>query len=245
MARENFFDRPFVIPSILLSIAFFAGLALVAWGIAARGQGNTITVTGSASEEAKADTASMTVDLERTAYESDLANASAAVSRDANAVASYFKSQNLASSSVRTSVVSSNQNYSSDKGTPTSYSVRESVTFETSDVDKADALSHDIASLNSVAPGSVVSLEAPQYYISSLPELRISLLGAAIKDAKARASQIAQSGGSSVGALSSAASGVVQVLAPNSTDVEGYGEYDTSTIKKVVMVTAHATFYVR
>ena len=96
-----------------------------------------------------------------------------------------------------------------------------------------------------LADGANLSPEQPQYYISTLPQLRVSLLGAAIKDAKARASAIAQSGGSSVGALETASSGVVQVLAPNSTNVEDYGQYDTSSIDKQVTVTVRANFYVQ
>ena len=86
---------------------------------------------------------------------------------------------------------------------------------------------------------------SPEYYVSTLPQLRVSLVGQAVKDAKARAVEMANSGDSSVGALKSAASGVVQVLAPNSTSVEDYGSYDTSTIQKQVMVTARAVFYVK
>jgi hypothetical protein len=70
-------------------------------------------------------------------------------------------------------------------------------------------------------------------------------LGEAITDAKARAEEIAKSGGAKVGKLMSASSGVVQVLAPNSTNVEDYGSYDTSTIQKEVSVTARASFGVR
>jgi hypothetical protein len=70
-------------------------------------------------------------------------------------------------------------------------------------------------------------------------------LGQAIADAKARAVEIAKSGGASIGKLKSASSGVVQVMAPNSTNVEDYGSYDTSTIDKEVSVTARAAFVVR
>ncbi|MDR3558262.1 MAG: SIMPL domain-containing protein [Candidatus Pacebacteria bacterium] len=241
-------EKPFVIPATLIAIAIIIGLGLVAWGISARGGSNTISITGSASQSVRADNATWAVDLRRTAYESDIANATEAISTDAAAVEHYLSGQNLASSTVSVSVISTNQDYSSDKGSgaPTSYDVTESVTMTTNDVDKIDTLSHNIGGLNDlVSGGTIVSPEAPQYYVSSLPALRVSLLGAAIKDAKARASAIAQSGGTSVGALESASSGVVQVLSPNSTNVEDYGEYDTSTIEKDVMVTAHATFYVK
>ena len=73
----------------------------------------------------------------------------------------------------------------------------------------------------------------------------MALIGKAVTDAKARATEIAKSVGQSVGRLQSASSGVVQVMAPNSTDVADYGSYDTSTIDKQVMVTAKATFVVR
>jgi hypothetical protein len=78
-----------------------------------------------------------------------------------------------------------------------------------------------------------------------LPELRVSLLGEALKDARARATEIAKSANTKVGALKSAASGVVQVSAPNSIDVSDYGNYDTSSMDKDVMVTVRATFLVQ
>jgi hypothetical protein len=242
----GFFDRPLVVPSILLGIALVLGMGIIGWGVSARGQQNTISVTGSASQEARADEATWTINLQETAYQGGVPAASAQVTHDLNAIAAYLTKQQLASSTVTTSVVSSYENYSSDKNTPSDYNVSGSVTLSTSDVDKVDTLSHDIGSLNAlVSPSDLVSPQQPQYYISTLPDLRVSLLGAAVKDAKARAEQIAQSGGSSVGPLQLASSGVVQVLSPNSTNVEDYGQYDTSTIQKQVMVTVRASFYVR
>ncbi len=40
----KFFDRPLVVPSILLGISLIIGLAIVGTGIGARGNSNTITV---------------------------------------------------------------------------------------------------------------------------------------------------------------------------------------------------------
>ena len=56
---------------------------------------------------------------------------------------------------------------------------------------------------------------------------------------------IATAGGNSVGAIKSASSGVVQVLAPNSVEVSDYGQYDTSKIDKEIMVTVKATFEIK
>lgn len=247
--QESFFNRPFVTPALFLSLALLGGLAVVGWGISARNQQNTISTTGSASQNIKADEATWAVDVRRSVYESGVAAADVQVARDAAAVEKFFKAKKLASSTVTLSTIYTDIDYSQYKqssGEPTLYSVHETVTVQTTDVDTIDALSRDLASLNAViANGSLLSPQPPQYYVSTLPALRVSLIGQAIADAKARAVQIAQSGGGSVGPLQSASSGVVQVLAPNSIDVEGYGAYDTSTIQKEVMVTAHASFYVR
>jgi hypothetical protein len=84
-----------------------------------------------------------------------------------------------------------------------------------------------------------VSLE---YSYTKLPELRVSLLSDAVKDAKARAAKLAESSGKKVDVLKSASVGVVQVLPVNSVDVSDYGTYDTSKIDKDVMVTVKAAF---
>jgi hypothetical protein len=246
MPKESFFSRPFVWPALILGIALLLGLLMVGWGISARGTSDTISVTGSATTAVRADEATWTIDVRRNALASGVSTAYTQIAHDGQVIADFFTKQNLASSSVTVSVVYVDQNYTSDANAPTTYNVHETVTVRTTDVDAIDKLSRTISSLSSaVTQGSVVSPNQPQYYISSLPQLRVSLVGQAIADAKARAVQIAKAGGSSVGALKSASSGVVQVLAPSSTNVEDYGSYDTSTIEKEVMVTARATFYVK
>ena len=183
--------------------------------------------------------------MRRTAGEGGISYAYGLISADAKVIQKYFNDQKLASSSVTASVIYTDQDYKQDQNAPVTYTVHEMITVQTSNVDKVDALSRAIGPLNDqVSGGSVVTVQPPEYYVSTLPALRVSLIGQAIADAKARANEIAKSGGSTIGKLQSASSGVVQVLAPNSTNVEDYGSYDTSTIQKQVMVTARATFSV-
>ena len=186
------------------------------------------------------------IEVRRTAFTNNTTVNYLQVAKDAAIVANYFKSQNLASSTVTESVISTDENYNQDQNAPKTYNIHEAIIVQTADVDAIDKLSRELGILTSkVSVDTLVSPMQPEYYVSSLPQLRVSLVGQAVKDAKARAIEIAKSGGSSVGALKSASSGVVQVLAPNSTSVEDYGSYDTSTIQKQVMVTARAVFYVK
>jgi hypothetical protein len=123
------------------------------------------------------------------------------------------------------------------------YNLTETITVSSPDVAKITAVAKDSASL--AAGGVLISTQSLEYLYSKLPELRVSLLSAAVSDAKARASELAKSGGAKVGKLRSAASGVVQVTSPNSIDVADYGQYDTSSVDKEVMVTVKATFALR
>ncbi len=242
----NFFERPFVLPSTILGITLIIGLGLVGYGISSRNSDNIISVTGSASVQSVADRATWRIDIRRSAFAGTTEEAYAQVAKDSATVIDYFNKQNLASSTVTGSVISTDENYRSDQNAPVTYTIRESVTVQTTDVDTIDKLSRDLSTLTSrVGTGTILSPQNPEYYVSSLPQLRISFAGKAVEDAKARAIEIAKSGGSSVGALKSASSGVVQVLSPNSTNVDDYGSYDTSTIKKQVMVTTRAVFYVK
>ena len=245
MNKKNIANLPLLFPSLVVSLALFFGLWILGTYISNRGD-STIAVTGSATQSIKADQSTWRIEVRRTAFSSATAVAYAQVAKDAVIVANYFISQQLASSIVTESVISTDENYSQDQNAPKTYSVHESVVIQTTDVDVIDKLSRELGTLTSkVSADTLISPAQPEYYVSSLPQLRVSLVGQAVQDAKARAVEIARSGGSSVGALKSASSGVVQVLAPNSTSVEDYGSYDTSTIQKQVMVTARAVFYVK
>ena len=242
---KNFFERPFVIPSFIFGITLIIGLALVGQGIASRSSGNIISVTGSATTDVTADNASWSITLNRTVDINGIPQGAKALSVDGDAVARVLTNQKLASSTVTQTIVSTNQNYS-NQGAPVTYTLSQTVTIQTSEVTKIDALSHNLTLFQSIISSeTILSPQSPAYFVSSLPQLRVSLVGKAVADAKARAVEIAKSGGTTVGALSSASSGVVQVMAPNSTNVDDYGSYDTSTIQKQVMVTARASFYVK
>lgn len=204
---------------------------------------NTLSVTGSAKQSVEADAAKWTVSVSRAAYEESIPDVQGRVARDTAAIVAFFRAAQIAEDSIVTGPVSVDQEYSSDANAPRRYSVRQMVTVQSNDVHLIERLSKDIGGL--AQRGILVSANQPEYYVTSLPALRVSLIGAAITDAKARATEIAKSTGQSVGALKSAAGGVVQVLAPNSIEVADYGSYDTSTIKKEVMVTARAVFLLK
>lgn len=88
------------------------------------------------------------------------------------------------------------------------------------------------------ADGNPVFFEAPLYLVSSLEDVKMSLIGAATKNAKARAEEFAKTGGIELGRMRSASQGAFYIFpARADNEVSDYaGTYDKSTIDKKARV---------
>ncbi len=243
---NRFWENQFVPLGLLLAAGFIiVGIIASATAVSIKNASNTLSVTGSAELEVKADTAKWTVVVQRYAFETEVGVATTQASNDAKRVVAFFKGAGIADEDIMLGTVHTDQDwsYSQDANAPKRYAVRQDITVTSKDPVALQQLSQNITVL--ATQGLLLQVYDPQYYVSTLPDIRVSLVGKAVEDAKARAEQIAESTGQSVGRLQSASTGVVQVLAPNSTDVADYGSYDTMTIDKKVMVTVRATFFVQ
>ena len=232
------------IPALILGLAFVAG-ALV-FGIfyhsaqSAIAATDILSVTGSAKVSVVSDQAKLTIGIARTVATSELASGYAGVAHDLALTNALLSKNGIPTAEVTAGPVQMNQVYDQNSGAEIRYQLVQTVTVQDNDVNKLTAISQAIPSLAS--QGAILSVQAMEYYYSKLPDLRVSLLSDAVKDAKARAEKIAEGTGRSIGNVQSASNGVVQVLSPNSVDISDYGSYDTSSINKDVMVTIKASF---
>jgi uncharacterized protein len=229
--------------SLIMALAVGGGLVKVGAGFAARTD-NGITVTGSAKTTATADNVVWTLNV---ALSSQLvADAVKKVGADVDAVSAYLTKGGIPADALTLGAVSSYANEEWQNGNNTgrilSYRASRDITVRTSDVQLVYKLSQGIGSL--LQNGVNVNNYGPQYYISTLSDLRPQLLEDAMKDAKTRAVAITKAVGGSVGAVQSVKSGVFQVTTPDSTMVSDGGAYDTSTIEKTVTSTVSVTFAV-
>ena len=229
--------------SLIMALAVGGGLVKVGAGFAARTD-NGITVTGSAKTTATADNVVWTLNV---ALSSPLvADAVRKVGADVDAVSEYLTKGGIPADALTLGAVSSYANEEYQNGNNTgriiSYRASRDITVRTNDVQLVYKLSQGIGSL--LQNGVNVNNYGPQYYISTLSDLRPQLLEEAMKDAKTRAVAITKAVGGSVGAVQSVKSGVFQVTTPDSTMVSDGGAYDTSTIEKTVTSTVSVTFAV-
>lgn len=118
--------------------------------------------------------------------------------------------------------------------------LRQTVLVVSTDLDAVESIALDPGDL--IVEGLGLEGSTLEYFYEEMAELKRSLLQQAAVDARARASEIA---GDALGDVIEARAGVFQIREPYSTEVQGYGVYDTQTRDKEITVTVHSTFGVR
>jgi hypothetical protein len=230
-----------VLAAAILSSGLTLGLYKVGSGLAARA-GNAITVTGTASENATADNAVWTLNLNES--QKTLASSVSTIDASASALKKYLITGGITEDQIELGPINSNAIMEYVNGNQTgrilSYQAYRTVTVRTKDVQLVAKLSNNIGTL--LATGVNVGNYGPAYYLSTLDKMRAKLLASAMKDAKERATAITEAVGGKVGALVSVSSGPTQVTTKNSLDRAAGGIYDVSTIEKTVNVTLSASF---
>lgn len=229
---------------IILGVSLILSTALGAYTFyRIRTFDNALSVTGSAKKQVKADTVKWVTVLTRTAGNNGLKEGYTAMDANLTLVKNFFAQNGFAEKDLTISPVFVDQMYMERGVGERQYQLRQTIELRSNDIEKVTQLSKNTGSL--INQGAVFSTQSLEYFYSKLPDLRVALLADALKDARARANEIAKSGGRNVGPLKSASSGVVQVLSANSVEVSDYGSYDTSNIDKEVMVTVKASFVLR
>jgi len=206
---------------------------------------NTISVTGSARRAVVSDSAKLSLTIRRTASFATVAQGYKDIAQDAFLIKDFILKAGFTDSDITITPPSADQIYDNTSRTPEErqYDIREMIDVRSVDIKKIEDLSKTIT--NVARSGLVVEVRPVEYLYTKLADVRVELFAEAIKDARVRAEAIATTSGGKVGKIKSAATGVVQVLPPQSSDVTDYGAFDTTTLNKEVMVTTRATFNLR
>jgi hypothetical protein len=113
---------------------------------------------------------------------------------------------------------------------------RQSITINTADLARIIAAAKSIVQFQ--ADGHPVTYGPPQYLVSNLEDVKMSLIGAAMQNSRVRAGEFAKNGDVEVGPMRSASQGAFYILpAGANIDVSDWGgTYDKSTVDKVARV---------
>ena len=127
-----------------------------------------------------------------------------------------------------------------DKGNETNevevFVVTQNIGVTSDKVDLVGKVAVNITRL--LADGVELESHPPRYTSSQIEQAKLDLLEKATANGYERAKMLAENSGGKIGRLVSAHQGVFQIVPVNSTDVEGGGIYDTSTIDKTMKAVA-------
>lgn len=162
-------------------------------------------------------------------------------------IAKGIKAENIVFNSVQTFERTKNQ-YAPNgdyKGVTFShYQLRQTVTIESTEVDKIEKVSREITEL--LNKSVKLDSEAPRYYYTKLADLKLDLISKATEDAKLRADNIAKYSGGSLGKLVDAKMGVFQILGQNSNESYSWGgTFNTSAKNKTASITMKLRYKVK
>jgi uncharacterized protein len=118
---------------------------------------------------------------------------------------------------------------------------REAIVVRSNDVPRVEKASREITSL--LEQGVSITSAAPAYYYTRLGELKIEMLAAAGRDARARVDNILrEAGGGSIKKLKKADMGIININPANSTKTSEEGNNDVSSYEKDIITIVHAEF---
>ena len=118
---------------------------------------------------------------------------------------------------------------------------RQSITVRSSDVARVEKSSREVTGL--LEQGVSITSGQPSYFYTRLGELKVEMLAAAGKDARARADNILGStGGASIKKLRSTNMGIININPANSTETSAEGNNDHTSFEKDIITIVRAEY---
>lgn len=246
MENQGFFrNSQIIVLGVCIAFATIVSTVILSSGVmkALRFSREVISVTGSAEKKITSDYMTWTLRFSRRAV--TMTEAFGLLKTDLAAVKQYLADKGISEENMLINPASTETLYKkNEKGNNTNdiegYVLSQSVEVRSADVAKVAAVSREATEL--IDKGIELSSDAPQYFYTKLPELKVEMLKEATKDAKRRAEEIASSSGNRIGAIRSARMGVFQITPVNSYDVSDWGTNDTSSLEKKVNSVVKADF---
>jgi hypothetical protein len=230
--------------ALVLSIGLVIAASIIGWSYSKSKKGDeAITVTGSAKKRIKSDLIVWSASV--TAQSGQLSEAYKQLADNVPKVKKYLVDKGIPEANITISSISSVQEREKDSegnltGKTIGYSLKQDVQVKSNEVEKISQIAREATEL--INQGIFIESSAPQFIYTKLGDLKIEMLAEAAKDAKARAEQIANSTGNSIGTVRSAKMGVMQITAADSNEVSDYGLNDTTSLEKDITAVVNVSF---
>ena len=247
---------------VFFALANVACVAILAWAyLSVKLEPKTLAVTGSARKEIVSDLVTWTGTV--TAKDANLVKAYDALKAAADKVRDYLVASGIPGTNITLSAITTTRRYhqeivpgpAASPGAPAapatvittdtveSYTLTQSVSISSTDMDKVPEVSRAVTSL--IKEGVEIDSGAPCYLYTKLSELKIDMLAEATKDATARAEQIVNNANGRLGKLVEARMGVMQINPKGVSATSAEGINDTTSYAKEITAVVSVRFEVK
>ncbi len=236
-----------IIIAIIVALAIVAASMILADGVVKiKGGNNRIIVTGSAKQQITSDLIVWTGSFN--AKSPVLQDAYAQLEAEKSRVMDYLLKQGVPEkeivfSSINTGtyyIILPNGQYTSDIDY---YELYQSVTISSEEIEKITEISRNVTEL--INEGIQFQSNSPQYMYTKIADMKVTMLAEATKDARKRAEMIAENAGNTLGKLTYADMGVIQITPRYSNEVSDYGMNDTYSLEKEITAIVHCEFEIQ
>ena len=228
--------------TIIFSIALILAAAVLGFQVKQVGGGReSISVKGLAEKPVKADRAEWTIYLQVKGQ--TIADALAKLRREKPALDQFLVAGGFEKAALNESNESVEPNFEEVEGrngnmrtVQEGHVARQAITVNSTDIARIIAAARGAVQFQ--ADGHPVNFGQPQFLVSNLEEVKMSLIAAAMQNSRVRAGEFAKNGDVKVGPMRSASQGAFYILpAGANSDVSDWGgTYDKTTVDKIARV---------
>lgn len=243
MENKTITSKTLWFSALILSLGFIISAAVIGYTIKQfKGTNNSITVKGLAEKPIKADSARWEISLQTSHASDSIPQAYQLLDEEMKTLQAFFTEHGFKSAEIQLGNKSSQPYYQeveNEEGKTKrefkGYLAMQSLIVTTRDIQKIEKTAKDAYLLDEKGIGIE---QKPEYLVSNLEDIKMSLIANATKNAHSRANEFAKVGGVDVGTMRSASQGAFYILPESGSDDDSDygGAYDKATINKIARV---------
>lgn len=217
-----------ILASLVFSVFFFES----------RKPQQTITVVGIASKQYESDTVKLSMTITELSDLGDLPGGRRRLYESSQELIAFLTERGVKRDQI--SIIPPNVYERYGQSGVEGYRLEQEIYVITKDVDTIDDLALNVIPM---LDGNInIYRTQLEYFYSNIDDLKKNMVAEATQNAKERALEMLKGTDMQLGKLRTLRQGVFQITQPHSTEVSSGGIHDTSTKRKQISVTAHATF---
>lgn len=243
METKTISNKTLWVSALILSLGFIISAGLMSYAFKYLNRNNnSITVKGLAEKPIQADAARWEINLQTNYAMESKKEAYQLLDRQIKILQQFFVQQGFKAQDMKLGNKRSESYYEDvDLGEGKStrqfkgYLADQSLTLQSKDINKVAKAAKAIYLLDE---DGISVKETPDYLVSNLEDIKMSLIANATKNAYSRANEFAKVGDVKVGAMKSASQGAFYILPESGSDEDSDygGAYDKRTINKIARV---------